>query len=295
MGRRIPPFASIRAFEAVARHRSFTHAAEELPVSRSAISHQVRALEDHLGTLLVYRGKGAVCLTPTGEAYAEELANALDIIDQASVRAEVSGSFSTLTLGVFTSFASAWLIPRLNEFHSAHPDVELRLTTLFEKFDYTQQDIDLIIDHRDGPKDGYECDILMPEEIFPVCSPDYRKRLEAIDDPDVLNGHTLIYHISVPGEWNEWSQAAGHNALKPDQWLQVDTQTHGLDAARSGLGVAMARRPVVNDSLARGELVAPFEITYSTGYSYYLVTDPSARRRRFVEDFREWILSEATR
>jgi LysR family glycine cleavage system transcriptional activator len=291
MGRRIPPFASIRAFEAVARHRSFTHAAEELPVSRSALSHQVRALEDHLGTLLIYRGKGPVQLTPVGHAYADELATALDMLDQASVRAEFSGSFSTLTIGVFTSFASAWLIPRLNEFHAAHPDVELRLTTLFEKFDYTQQDIDVIIDHRKGAKDGYDCDVLTAEEIFPVCSPDYQRWLGASDDPNVLNGHTLIYHISVPDEWNEWLCTAKHNALKPDRWLQVDTQTHGLDAARSGLGIAMARRPIVNDSLARGEVVAPFAITHSTGYGYYLVTDPSARKRQCVEDFRDWILS----
>jgi len=184
----------------VARYRSITHAAEELPVSRSAVSHQVRALEDYLGTLLHYRGKGAVTLTPVGEAYANELANALDIIDQASVRAEVSGSLSTLTIGVFTSLASAWLIPRLDGFCTAHPDVELRLTTLFEEFDYTQQDIDMIMDHRKKPKQGYDCDVLTPEEIFPVCSTAYQQRLGEGADPDALDGHTLIYHISVPDE-----------------------------------------------------------------------------------------------
>jgi len=291
MGRRLPPFAAIKAFEAAARHCNFQQAADELLISSSAVSHQVKALEDRLGIQLFIRNNNRLTLTPEGHSYHGELREALDLIEQATARVAKPRGRTFLTVNLFPALAEMWLIPRLGAFHEAHPDITVRLMTITRPSDLAGTGVDLQIHYCAASADASVGDILFDEELVPVCSPDYLKRTGIIGDPSEMLQRTLIYCNSEPGEWSMWLGSEGLASDVVGHWLELDTRSSTLSAAKEGLGIAIGRRPFIDDAIADGSLVMPVPQPLSTGYSYYLVSTRPSSGLIGVRRFRDWLLS----
>lgn len=291
MGRRLPPFAAIKAFEAAARHCNFQQAADELLISSSAVSHQVKALEDHLGIQLFIRNNNRLTLTPEGSSYHMELREALDLIEQATARVAKPRGRTFLTVSLFPAFAEMWLIPRLSTFHDAHPDITVRLLTMTRPTDLAGTGVDLAIHYSATGIDESVGDFLFKEEIVPVCSRSYIERTGPIEDPDQLLARTLIFCNSEPGEWGDWLT---HQALPQHDvahWLELDARSSTLSAAKQGLGIAIGRRPFIDDAIDDGSLVMPVPRPMATGFSYYLVSTRPSRGMTGVRRFRDWLLN----
>jgi LysR family glycine cleavage system transcriptional activator len=291
MGRRLPPFAAIKAFEAAARHCNFQQAADELLISSSAVSHQVKALEDHLGIQLFIRNNNRLSLTPEGSSYHMELRDALDLIEQATARVAKPRGRTYLTVSLFPAIAEMWLIPRLGKFHDAHPDITVRLLTMTRPSDLAGTGVDLAIHYSSTPMDEGTGDLLFEEEIVPVCSATYLRRMSRISDPKQLLEHTLIFCNSEPSEWSDWLTHQGLPQADVAHWLELDARSSTLSAAKEGLGIAIGRRPFIDDAIADGSLVMPVPRSISTGYSYYLVSTKPTRGMTGVRRFRDWLLS----
>ncbi len=314
MARILPPFAALRAFEAAARHCSFKQASEELNLSPSAVSHQIRSLEDYLGVCLFHRKGSTLELTELAHAYRDEVAKALNILEVASSRVEMARDEASLVVNLFPSLVSTWLLPRLAQFKLTHEDINIHIVSSFEPIHFTGSDIDLAIRcSADSPQDA-ESAFLFEEEIVPVCSPAYRDELGTIKDPKALLRGTMICCASHTTEWDDWFQACGtqlcraehkvesatiHSILRlediggrgPANCIELETRAMVLDAARNGLGLAMARKPFADDMIRKGELVTPFDMKIKSGMNYYLCWPERKARFPNVVNFREWLLS----
>ena len=291
MGRRLPPFAAIKAFEAAARHCNFQQAADELLISSSAVSHQVKALEDHLGIQLFIRNNNRLTLTPEGHGYHGELREALDLIEQATAKVAKPRGRTFLTVNLYPILAEMWLIPRLGAFHEAHPEITVRLMTETRPNDFAGTGVDLVIHYTPAAADEISGDFLFHEELVPVCSPSYLERTGAINDAADLLQHTLIFCNAEPGEWTMWLGSEGLASDVVGHWLELDTRSATLSAAKEGLGVAIGRRPYIDDAIANGSLVMPVPRPLATGYSYYLVATKPSIGLSGVRRFRDWLLS----
>ncbi len=291
MGRRLPPFAAIKAFEAAARHCNFQQAADELLISSSAVSHQVKALEDHLGIQLFIRNNNRLSLTAEGSSYHVELREALDLIEQATARVAKPRGRTYLTVSLFPAIAEMWLIPRLGKFHEAHPDITVRLMTNTRPSDLAGTGVDLAIHYTSSPMDDANGDFLFREAIVPVCSPKYIEQTSKIEGARSLLEHTLVFCNSEPGEWADWLTNQGLPQADVAHWLELDARSSTLRAAKEGLGIAIGRKPFIDDEIADGSLVMPLPTPVVTGFSYYLVSTKPSRGMTGVRRFREWLLS----
>lgn len=315
MGRSIPPFASLRAFEAAARHCSFKKAAEELNLSPSAISHQIKSLEIHLGICLFNRTHNSLELTEVARAYASDVAAALSILETASARVDQARDDAGLVINLFPSLVSAWLLPLLGAFKAQNRDVDVRIVTSLEPIPFTGSDIDVAIRYGEhGPADALS-NFLFAEEIVPVCSPSFLAEYGPFGDPGAILDSTLIYCVNNAAEWSQWLHAAGldeavparcmelrehggpngphddTDEYKPANRMDLDNRTQAIEAARNGLGVAMARTPNADSYLKSGDLVIPIEHKVATGMNYYLCWPERKARFRNVETFRDWLVS----
>lgn len=288
---RLPPFAGIRAFEAAARRGSFSLAAEELFVTQSAVSHQVKALEDFLGVRLLDRARSGVTLTDAGAIFVADVRHALERLAAGTARV-LARREETLTISLLPTFATRWLIPRLGGFHGRHPEIEVRLDTSIEPVDFSRSDVDLAIRYGRGQWKGLSCDALQSEDLFPVCSPDLRVGNRRLREPAELASCTLLHNQSHPGEWRIWLSAAECSHIDSEKGPRFASSDLALRAATAGLGVALGRRPLVDEELASGRLVAPFDLRLTSGSRYYLVYPPAYAARAKVAVFREWLLAE---
>jgi len=289
MNRRLPPFAALRAFEAAARHGNFTKAAFELSVSPSAISHQVKQLEERLGVCLFYRENGVLELTEPARVYFAEISQALNLLEVASARIELNLSSKSLTINLFPSLAASWLLRGLNSFHSANPTVDVRLITSLKPIDFAGSDIDLAIRYLAEPPAGMPFLFLFEEIVFPVCSPRLAAVLGSRPMADTLAQETLIYCDTQPDEWPTWWASQGQSAIAQSRQIRVDNRLLALEAALDGLGVAMARTPYADHDLRTGRLVAPFAEQISTGWNYYLVWPERKAKIDSLVRFVAWV------
>jgi LysR family transcriptional regulator, glycine cleavage system transcriptional activator len=271
MNRRLPPFAALRAFEAAARHSNFTKAALELSVSPSAISHQVKQLEEQLGVCLFYRVNGLLELTEPARAYVAEISQAFNLLEVASARIDLNSSSKSLTINLFPSLAASWLLRGLSSFHSANPTVDVRLITSLKPIDFNGSDIDLAIRYLTEPPPRMPSLFLFDEVVFPVCSPGLAAAVGTRPMAGALAQETLIYCDTEPDEWCLWWASQGQPALAQPHQIRVDNRLLAIEAALDGLGVAMARTPYADQYLRAGRLVAPFSKQISTGWKYYLI------------------------
>ncbi len=299
MRRRLPPLNSLRAFEAAARHLSFTKAAEELNVTQAAISHQVKALEDHLGVLLFRRLNRALALTEAGRGLLSPAREAFDLLDVAVQRLRQAEAGGPLRVSVLSSFAAKWLLPRLVRFRALHPDIDVLVSADDRLVDLERDEIDVGIRYGAGGYPGLRVDWLLGDEILPVCAPSLLEGPHPLRGPADLKHHTLL-HDEVSGtadspDWRVWFRAAGlkNGGIDPERGPGYSHMAMVLEAAIAGEGVALGRLSLACDDLRAGRLVCPFGPRLRTRYAYWIVSSHALAERPKVKAFREWLLAEA--
>ncbi len=292
MARRLPPLNALRAFEAAARHLSFTRAAAELHVTQAAISHQVKALEQHLGRKLFRRLNRALLLTDDAQAYLPSVSRAFTLLNEATGNLLSKKSPGPLTVSALPSFAARWLVPRLGRFRQVRPDIDLRIDPSAELSDFSGDDVDVSIRYGRGKYPGLRTDWLMTEDIFPVCSPLLLAGAQALREPRDLEHHVLL-HDDGHGDWRTWLLAAAADGVDPTRGPIFTDSGMLIQAAMAGQGVALARGVLAADELAAGRLVRPFALSLPTEYAYYLVCPQDRAEQPKIAAFRDWLLGEA--
>jgi len=292
----LPPLNALRGFEAAARHLSFTRAAEELHVTQAAISHQVKALEDHLGMPLFRRLNRALLLTDEGQALFPAVRDALDGLAEATSRLQARDSGGPLTVSTLPSVAAKWLVPRMSHFIDRHPDIDLRIQANERLVDFARDDVDVGIRFGGGEWPGVQAVWLADEDVAPVCSPELTRGPDALREPADLVRATLLHETMGPmtdfPQWSTWLAAAGVDGADADRGPAFSHTHIMLQAAVDGRGVALAQMLLAADDIATGRLVAPFDLRLPTGYSYYVVCSAASAERPKVRAFRDWIIDE---
>lgn len=293
--RRLPPLNALRAFEVAARHGSFNAAADELFVTPSAISHQIKSLEQFLGLTLFRRTRRRVELTPSGEKYLAPVQHALDEIDAATRRVMANPNAGAVTLSVAPAFLTRWLMPRLGHFQEQFPDVELRLSASMGNVDFAHSDIDLAVRFGRGDWPGLDADFLLGMSVVPVCSPQLLSGSNGLKTPDDMRHHRLIHVSTRMDEWRAWLRSAGIDEEGFGKDLRFSSTSLATGAAIEGLGIALADRHLVTKELRRGELVIPFDISLDTDSAFYLVSPEGQPLSYSAAIFKSWILEEIKR
>jgi len=287
--RRLPPLSSLRAFEAAARHLSFTRAAAELHVTQAAVSHQVKALEDWLGLKLFRRQNRNVFLTEAGQAYLPAVREAFDGLSEATRRLRQRGGQAKLVVSVTLSFAAKWLMPRLGRFRRLHPEIEFMIDATDRIVDLGREEVDVALRYGAGAWAGMTARPLLKEELFPVCSP---ALAEALQRPEDLASHTLL-HDEMRQDWRMWLLAAGVRGVDPTRGPTFTNSAMCVQAAIDGEGVTLGRSALVAADFAPGRLVRPFAVRLPTEFAYYVVHTPLAGDLPRVRAFVDWLLAEA--
>jgi LysR family glycine cleavage system transcriptional activator len=291
MKRRLPPLTAIRAFDAAGRCLSFTKAAEELNVTQAAISHQVRALEDWFGRPLFRRRNRQVFLTEFGQAYLPAVTEALDMLDEATRQLMRQEDTGRLTISVLGSFAATWLVGRLGQFRTLHPNIDVHLNVDDRLIDFAREDIDAAIRYGRGDWPGVKIVKILSEELFPVCSPALLDK-HPLRTPDDLRHHTLL-HDDMRIDWRMWLMAAGIEGIDATRGPGYTNSALVIQAAIGGQGVALGRSPLVNADLAAGRLVKPFELALPSEYAFYLVYPEASAAQPKIVAFQEWLSAAA--
>ncbi len=292
---RNPPFAALRALEAAARHLNFTRAAEELNVTQSAVSHQIRHLEELWGLKLFDRPPRGLALTRNGQALAPMVRQFLDDLGSTLETLQTEVKRSPLRVDMLQSFSVTWLVPRLGRFHDEHPDMDIWISTHDEVIDFASHDVDAAIRLGHGNYPGLSSTLLLREHVFPVCSPGFLKREDAPREPADLLKVPLLLRLGDPAHpnWEDWFQRAGVPVPALVDGSRFPDSNMALQAAMNGQGVALARSAHVGDDLKAGRLVRLFDVEYPSSVSYYLVCPNSRADNPRVAAFRAWLLAEA--
>ncbi len=277
----------MRAFEAAARHLSFKKAGIELNVTPAALSHQVKALEERLGTPLFHRLPRGLALTDEGQALLPVLADSFDRIALLLERFDLGAGREVLTVGAVGTFATLWLLPRLADFEATHPSVDLRLSTNNNRVDIAEEGLDFAIRFGDGAWHGTDADPLFDAALTPLCSPTVAARLR---EPADLLGETLLRSYRVR-DWPDWFDLAGVEAPRLHGPV-FDSSVPMVEAARHDHGVALAPARLFERALAAGEIVRPFPLEVGAG-RYWLTRLKSRAPTPAMAAFREWLLSAA--
>jgi LysR family glycine cleavage system transcriptional activator len=290
--RNLPPFSAVRAFEAAARHRSFKAAAEELSVTQSAISHQVKSLEDYLGTALFHRRCNGVELTRCGADYFGDLSLILDRLDASTERARGADICGPLSVRATPAFTSRWLLPRMNRFNGAYPEIELEVTTTSDPMHFPDDGVDVLIQYGQKPAAGLTVDPFLTSARFPVCSPGLLENGPDIRTPEDLMGVTLLRDL-VGDDWATWFACAA--APVPDE-IKGPRFAHcelTMRAAEEGQGVALAYGALIGREIADGRLLKLFDLETPPKVIYSLACPEAWTNRPRVAAFRNWVLAEA--
>jgi len=298
----LPPLDLLLGFEAAARHLSFTRAAEELYLTQSAISRQIKELEAQLGVPLFQRRHRALALTEPGRQFYVSTAQVLATMRAATERLRAdSGKRRPLSVTTTNSFAALWLIPRLAGFTRSHPGVDVRITAETRVQDLERDGLDLAIRHGPAALAGSNATRLFGERVFPVCSPRLaRDRARPLKKPSDLKAHVLLQYddpeIRHPWlHWKTWLEVEGMADLRPAGTLSFSGYDQIIPAAVAGHGVALGRSPLVKGLVDAGELVAPFKSTADPARAYYAIASRHAEGRPEVAAFVAWLRAEAAK
>ena len=299
-GRRynLPHLAFLQGFEAAARTLSFTKAAEELFVTQSAVSRQIKALEDNLGLRLFERRSRSLALTENGQALYRIATDVFDRLQAATDRLRAETRARQLAITTTTGFASLWLIPRLRRFTALHPDIDVRLSATTDALNLERSLIDVAIRYCRPEAVPEGAVRLFGEEMIPVCSRALlRDKARPLKQPRDLVHHTLL-HFEYAGaeayvDWGTWLTALGVGELKPAGALHFSQYEQMIQAAVSGQGVALGRQPLVNDLIQSGALVAPFRQTLVGSRAYFIIRSQLSAGKPQVREFAEWLVAEA--
>ncbi|MGB0681195.1 MAG: transcriptional regulator GcvA [Magnetovibrionaceae bacterium] len=288
---RLPPLNALRAFEAGARHLSFTRAAEELNVTPAAVSHQVKLLEDDLGKPLFQRLTRRLALTDDGRRLLPVVSDALsrigDVVDDIRKPTGLS-----LTITTTASLGSRWLAPRIGAFMADHPDLDVKLHHSFTSVDFTRPtDVDVALRWGKGHWKNCEAVYLMAATMTPVCSPKLLESGPPLKKPEDLAHHQLIHERDYT-YWTEWLKGVGVEGVEPRRGLTTNEPSVIDQAVIAGQGVAMGREDVMARHLAEGILVKPFDLSVDD-FAYWIVYPDNTAEGGVVSQFRDWVLREA--
>jgi len=284
---------AVRAFEAAARHESFTRAAEELCVTQGAVSHQVKALETELAIKLFNRERQRLIITEAGREYLNVVRDALDRIAVGTERLLQRQSGGVLTVSTSPDFAAKWLVHRLGHFAEAHADIDLRVSATLHHVDFAREEVDLAVRHGDGNWPGLETVRLSAEQLFAVCSPKLlsgRRRLEKV--ADVLK--FPLIHLDSRADWTKWLQGLGVDDADVSHGPVLNRASMVIDAAINGQGIALARTTLAAWDLINGRLVRPFPDSMPVARTYWIVCPKATATFPKIATFREWLLTEAS-
>jgi LysR family glycine cleavage system transcriptional activator len=296
---RMPSLNAIRAFEAVARYRNYGRAARELHVTTSAVSHQIKAIEDHFGVPLLRMIDRQVTLTVAGDWYYRQISQGLTQLAVATRRLLEGKGERILRVTMAPTLATWWLIPRLQAFFSACPELSLEIAATTVPADFALGQYDVAIRYAQRVQSGLHATAIGQNRVFPVCSPRLRDQappLRAIED---LRSHTLISTrdellIEEPlGNWDGWLRAANHPHLSGVRQIRLSPRGLMLQAAAQGVGVGLARTLLATDALRTGQLVCPFGPSFPLSANYYVVCPESSAKDRDIGAFRDWMIAEA--
>ncbi len=290
----------LRAFEAVARHLNFRLAAEEMALTQSAVSRQIQSLEDEVGVPLFLRHTRAVELTAAGMQLLQAVAQALPRVDSAVRQIRQSAGRRQVTVTTFASFASMWLIPRLEAFQRAFPDIDIRIDASDAAVDLDVADVDLAVRYAAAGRLPVGAQRLFGESVTPMASPWLLKSGPPLRKPADVLAHTLIEAADAYTPhlewltWRRWLDAHGMERAQPKRWLSFNYAYQMAQAALSGQGLVLARPPLVAESLARGELVELFTgMRLHSPMAYWLLTAPRSAARPEVKAFADWLMKQA--
>lgn len=293
---------ALRAFEASARHQSFSAAASELHVTPAAVGQLVRTLEDWLGTPLFLRstsGRARLVATEAAERALPDIRAGFDRLAVGLERLKESSASAVLTVTVSPAFAAKWLLPRIDRFQAARPDTDLRLETSLKAVDFVAQRVDIGVRYGTGHWPGLSANKLLDEEIYPVCSPKLLAGPGRLQKPDDLAGETLIHDLSMDSHtgfptWETWLWKAGATWVPGKRGMQINNSAAVLQAAIDGHGVALARSVMARDDLAAGRLIRLFpDIDCASELAYYVVYRPECAGLPKLLAFRDWLIAEA--
>ncbi|MBD3641914.1 MAG: transcriptional regulator GcvA [Marinobacter sp.] len=290
--RRLPPLNALKTFEASARNKSFSGAAEELFVTASAVSHQVKTLENYLGVELFNRSKRKVTLTPQGEQYLVSVRHAFDEMEMATHRLSVNQGTSVVQISVAPNFLTRWLMPKMSRFRELYPDVELQISASLGLLDFNRSSTDMAVYYGDGEWDDIEVHFLRKVMLVPVCSPRLLEGDIPLSEPADLCHHTLIYVSKRKWEWDSWLKQAGVEFLTPRSSMQLSSGQLTTAAAQENLGVALADPTLITREIKGGSLVVPFNIQLNTKKAFYLVYRKHRPLTRGMEVFKDWLMDE---
>ena len=295
---RLPPVNALVAFEASARHVSFTEAARELGVTREAVSRQIRLLESHLGVKLFVRHHRAIELSGPGRQFNATVHKALEDVAAASLAVSKQAQTQRVTVTATVAIASYWLTPRLPRFRKRRPNVEIRVVVSDQAHDMEREGIDIGLRYGDGDWPGFSCVRLFECNSFPVCSPAYMRNAPSINTARDLAGHSLLNLDGSAHETEDWGWWLGgelDTAVHFDELDVVgfDNYTNVLQAALEGQGIALGFSGIVDELIASGKLVRPVTLTRSPGHSVYLVRVSASDLLPCAQQFFEWVLAEA--
>jgi len=292
MAYRLPPLSAVRLFEAAARLLSFKAAAEELHVTPSAISHGVQTLEEWLGVTLFVREQRGLSLTDAGERFLRPVQQALVGLALATEKVPGRKAAGLLSVSVPPTFGSRWLIPRLSRFSARYPDVIVAIDTERRQVDLPLSGIDLAIRMAPEPRPGGTWLRLIRESFVPVCAPALIARFEGESAEAMLRRAPLIHLTTASEDWAWWFKETARAARDGQRSLQFDTARMAFDAAAQGLGIALGRKPLVDDEIAIGKLTEIAGPPRQGSTCYWLVGEDVTFKRAEARLFRRWLIDE---
>lgn len=291
----LPPLNLLPAFEAAARHLSFTRAGEELFLTQSAVSRQIQALEDSLGCPLFERRTRALLLTEAGQVLLRVTQRILEELHDTTAKLRATNAARVLTLTTTPGFAMLWLIPRLAGFTASRPEVDVRISASYKMVNLEQSGVDLAVRYASVGGMG-DAKPLFGEQVMPVCSPALAADPgRPLAEPADLRRHVLLHMDDDNAslyEWDLWLRAFGLQDLKPAGALRFGSYDQVIQAAVTGQGVALGRLPLLRRHLHEGQLAAPFATAVASSRAYYLVRSTRSARKPEVDEFAAWLLEE---
>lgn len=289
MRRKIPNTWALMAFEAAARHESFTKAAAELALTQSAICRQIAGLEDFLGVKLFRRTKRGVMLTEAGLTYSRQVSTRLDAVERDTLELMARGGLGgSLELAVVPTFATRWLMPRLSAYQKAHPDIAINLTTRTRPFLFDETEFDGAIQFCEGNWPGTEATYLMRETLVPVCSPRLiapRVNLEVQEIQD----YPLLQQSTRPYAWRQWFESAGIKVERDMTGPRYELFSMLSQAAIFEAGIALIPRFLIEDELRAGLLTIPVEHAFASSKAYYFIYPETKSESAVLKHFRGWL------
>ncbi len=284
----------MRSFESAARNGSFYKAAEELFVTPSAISHQIKSLENFVGVELFERQKRQVEITAAGKQYLTYIKKALREIDKGTQELIASHNTGELSISVIPAFLNHWLLPRINDFYVVNPDIDLDINASTNAVDFVHTDIDIAVYFGVGDWEGVESHFLRSSERVPVCSPQLLEK-SPIEKPEDLLQHKLLMVKKHKEEWGAWFAAANTEYTPSKRPISFSSSSLAVTAALKGVGIALADVSLAADNIKKGDLVSPIDIRLTLQKAFYLVYQKNRKMTFAMQAFKEWLIAEMSK